>query len=88
MDCVYSEHTLMIPSALEMGVWGLLNICRAAEVHKLRLTQQSWEMKEVVRFHYPSAELLARVVVLGGGVSGVPIPAGIFPFHSVVSLIQ
>jgi len=38
----------MIPSILKMGIYGLWNIGDAVKIHKLRLTQQSWKMQEVV----------------------------------------
>ena len=39
----------MIPGSLEMGIYGLLNICGAMTIYKLRLTQQSWKMKRDVK---------------------------------------
>lgn len=39
-------------NSLEMGIYGLLNICGAMKIYKLRLTQQNWKMKIVVRLQH------------------------------------
>lgn len=74
----------MIPSILKMGIYGLWNICGAVKIHKLRLTQQSWNMQEVVI----SLSFCWAAYKCGGGVSGILVLAAYFISMQWLRLIQ